>query len=366
MLGVVGDHDPAADQRLQRGALVPALGAVAQELGLRPAGPGALGGDQPEQDPARRVLLVGVEPREQPVGVAGQRAGDPAERGQRLGPDRPRVDVAGVPDLGERELQERQPARRELGLLDQRVDQRVGFERDALGRGRPHDHLADPLAGQRPQEVQPARHLVAEPGQHRQPRQEVGPAGRQHADRRHPHRERRQHRGDHAGLVGLGQRQQLLELVDEQQQPARRAVGRQRALADRAGERVGRVAQQRAERRLVGVEPAGERGGERVHRVAARDHVDPRPAVVIDQPRQHARPGTATTCRCPSRRRPPRTDRCAPGGPARGSRCAGRRTAPRAPTRTRRARGTGCRRARRARRAAPRTPPARPPARRPR
>ena len=94
-----------------------------------------------------------------------------------------------------------------------------------------------------------------------------------------------------AGLVGLRQREQLLELIDEQQQAACRLVGRaRRVLADRAGDPVGRVAQQRGERRLVGVRPHGERGGERAHRVAARHDVDPRPAVVVDQPRQHAGP----------------------------------------------------------------------------
>ena len=128
VLGVVGDHDAAADQHLERGALGLALRAVGQQLGLGAARARALGGHQAEQEAARGVALVRVEPGEQPIGVAGQRAGDAAERGERVGPDRPGLDVARVPHLGERELQQRQAAGRELGLLDQRVDQRLGLE----------------------------------------------------------------------------------------------------------------------------------------------------------------------------------------------------------------------------------------------
>jgi hypothetical protein len=289
LLGVVRDHHPTAHQHLERPALHGAPRPIGEQLALRPPRPRPLGGHQPQQEAAHRVALVGAEPGDQPIGVAAQRAADAAQRGERLGADRPRLDVARVPQLGQRELEQRQPARRVLGLLDQVVDQRLGLVRHALGRRRPDDHLADPLAGDRRQEVERAGHLLAEHRQRRGARQEVGPAARQDADRRRAHGERRQRDRDHPRLIGIGQREQLLELIHEQEQAARRSVARDVA-ADRARHLVGGRAQQRGEPGLVHRGPRGERRGERAHRVAARQHVDARPAVVLDQPRHRAGP----------------------------------------------------------------------------
>ncbi len=88
VLGVVGDHDAAADQHLERAALdlrarAPAPSSSASERRARV--PSA--GHQPQQDAARGVALVGAEAGQQPVGVAGQRAADAAQRGERLGAD---------------------------------------------------------------------------------------------------------------------------------------------------------------------------------------------------------------------------------------------------------------------------------------
>jgi hypothetical protein len=294
VLRVVGDDDPAADQDLERGLLGVARRAARYQLGLGPPRPGALRGDQPEQDPAHGVALIAARPGEQPVGVAAQRAADPAERGQRRRADPAGLEIARVPQLGERELEQRQAARRVLGLLDERIDQRLGLEHHALDRGRADDDLADVIAAERAQEVQAARHLVAEPGQRREPRQEVGARGGQHPDVRRADRERGDRGGDRARVVGRGQGQELLELVDEDHQAARRDAGHRvprELAAQRAGHRVGPLAHDLGERFFVAAAVAGprrERGGERAHRVAARDDLEARPAVVLGQPRQHA------------------------------------------------------------------------------
>jgi hypothetical protein len=130
-------------------------------------------------------------------------------------------------------------------------------------------------------------------------------AGGQHADRGRAHGERRQRGGDHARLVRIRQRQELLELIHEQQQAARRSVGcpgsgllgagrrsfaADEVLPDRAGDRIGAVAQRRGELGLAGAGPRGERRRERVHGMARRDHVDAGPAIARGEPRQDAGP----------------------------------------------------------------------------
>jgi hypothetical protein len=179
-----------------------------------------------------------------------------------------------------------------LGLRDQRVDQRLGFVDHALAGGRPDDHVAHVLAGERPQEVQPARHLVAELGQHREPRQEVRARGRQHAQRRRAHRERGDRGRDRTRLGGLRQGQQLLELIDEHQQAARRTAARclvaRDGLAERAGHGVGLVAQRSGERVFVAAGPRRERRRERLDGMSPRHDLDARPSAVLRQPRQHA------------------------------------------------------------------------------
>jgi hypothetical protein len=94
--------------------------------------------------------------------VAGQRPGDAADLAEVGGGDHRRGLVADLPQLGERELQQRQAAAR--AGLDQLVDERLGLEADALGLRRADDRLAGALRRERAQEVDRPPDLVAEPG----------------------------------------------------------------------------------------------------------------------------------------------------------------------------------------------------------
>ncbi len=119
--------------------------------------------------------------------------------------------------LGQRELEERQPA---LGLgrgRGQAVDQRVRLEGHALDARRADDGVADVGGRHRLQEVERARDLVHQSGQ---ARQEVAARGDQEPQIRGARREAAQRPAHQRGLLGLGHGDELLQLIDEQQEPA--------------------------------------------------------------------------------------------------------------------------------------------------
>ena len=175
--------------------------------------------DQPQHDPARRRPLAGAEREQHRIRVTGEPALDAAELLERARRDHAALGVARLPQLRERELQERQRTRVAGDRADQRVDHRLRLVAHALRARRPDDGLAQVRRRQHAQEVEPARHRRAELRQRRDAGQEVAAHREQRLDPGHPGRDRRERLGRALRLRRRAQRHQLLELVDHDEQP---------------------------------------------------------------------------------------------------------------------------------------------------
>ena len=281
-LAVVRHHQPAGDQGGHR-----ALGPVAdRELGLGARHAGTERRHQPEQH-APRVHAIGRRhPGDHRVAVARQRPRDAAHRIERRLRDQPALAIARLPQLGERERQQRQSTAAGLGgRVDQLADHLVGLEADVGRRRGSGDHVADPLGRQRPHEVQHARQLLAEPRQGDQLRQEVGAHRRDQPHAGHSLADPGQRGIERGDLPRLAHRDELLELIDEQDQ----AVAA-RPVMQLAAQRLGLGGDPRGERRVL------ERRGQRGQRPAAGHQRQRAPrAAPAERPVDHGRhhPGAA-------------------------------------------------------------------------
>ena len=125
--GVAGDEQADLDQGIEGRA----GGRGAHQLVIAAAGAGAFDGDQRHQDAPRFDPLLFRQAEHDLVGVSCQRrdAADAVER--LLGDD---AAAAILPELGQRELQT-VGRRRVRRLVGQRIDELLGLEGDALGRG---------------------------------------------------------------------------------------------------------------------------------------------------------------------------------------------------------------------------------------
>ena len=286
LVRLVGDQEASAHQGVERGARARVAG---RELRLAAPRAGALRRDQADEHALGRGGLRRGQRLDDRVGVARERAGHPAHRLQLRGGDEVPVDVARLPQLGQRELQERQAALDLRAGDDQLVDHRLGLEADPGRLGRPGDHLADAVGPERAQEEEGALEVVAEGGQRGQAAEVVGPGPGQELHPGHPGGEAGQRALGRGRLVRLAQGDQLFELVGEHDQAA--AVAQ--LLAQRVAQ--GRAIGQELERRaLVDVERAAQGDGQRAQRPAAGQEVrgrpDPLPAEgAVGDRRQDAR-----------------------------------------------------------------------------
>ena len=239
------------------------------------------------------------------VGVARERAGDAADRVERGGGDQAAARVARLPQLGQRELQQRQAA---LGARRWRRPAASTSASDskphAVGLGRPDDRLAHAVRPQRAQEVERAR-------QRRRP----APAARRGGVRKS--RARRRRAGARPGTPAasrasarsaalassaLGQRDQLLELVDEQRPGRARRPSAARS-ASRHGRAVDAASSAGARPRRASSAPASAAASARSGRRpgsswAARPGASAAQRAVARR-RAARRRGTATTCPTP-------------------------------------------------------------------
>jgi hypothetical protein len=105
-------------------------------------------GDQAREHAAGLDALRGRQRQHEGVGVLGEGAADAAHRLERRSANEPGLSVASLPELGERELQERQAAGPGLrGRGHQLVDHLARLEAQPRRLGRPDDDLAHPVGG---------------------------------------------------------------------------------------------------------------------------------------------------------------------------------------------------------------------------
>src|SRR6185295_10901989 len=147
------------------------------------------------------------------VGVAAEGAGDAAETGEGIGGDGLASLVARFPELGQGELKEGQGA---FAGGDELVDRGGRLELDAEGAGGAGDGLAQPALAERTEEGEGAADELAEAGEARQPSQEVAARRGEEPEARGGGGELRELLGGRLRLAGIGDRQELLELIDEQ------------------------------------------------------------------------------------------------------------------------------------------------------
>ena len=237
-----------------------------------------------------------------------------------------RLHVARVPQLGERELQERQPARRLLGLR-RRACRRARRTRSvtplaAAGRTIASRMLFAGRAAARSTGRGPSRRRGR--AAWRAARESRSARSRARAPRR-AHGERAERRGGDARLVGLRERRAAPRA--DRRTAAACAAHRRRSAGSRARPRRGVSRSSAAS--VVLVDPATRWRAPRRATAPDADRARRRRATSPRARRATAarRRDTARTCRCPSRRRRRRTDRWARDRRARGSRRGARRTA---------------------------------------
>jgi hypothetical protein len=221
-------------------------GEVGEQRPQRDAAAGALRGDQAEEQRARRLLPRRGEAGEHLVGVGGERAGDAADLLVRAPREPAAHPVAPLPEQAERELQHRQRRRLVADGGEDVLDELRLVERIAHLGERAQDDLAQHLlAGAA--EHEHARERLAELGHLGEPAEEVV-ARREDDAHRLPGIVGGAAQGakEATPILGAGgERDQLLELVDEQHEPhaalARPApqdlAEERRALAQRGGQR---------------------------------------------------------------------------------------------------------------------------------
>jgi hypothetical protein len=220
--------------------------------------------------------------------VEGERAGHTAHRLQLGRGDEAAVHVARLPQLGERELEQRQAA---LGLgrgLDQLIDHGLGLEVDAGRLGRSDDDLADPVRAERTEEEEGALEILAQRRDRGQPAEIVGARGGEQAKTGDARCQSGQRSFGGGGLLDVGHGDQLLQLIDQEQEAALLAeLAAQRvAQLHAVGQHLGRLA-------LADLERGGQRDGQRAHRPPARHQLPPRPGAAaaeraVGDGRQHA------------------------------------------------------------------------------
>ena len=154
--------------------------------------------------------------------MASQRAFDAADSSEGLDRDHSPRDVPRLPELRQRELEERQGPRRAAGRRHQFGDQRLGVELEAVRPRWRGDRLAQLVGRHRPEEGEATQQLLAEDGERGEAHEEVAARSREQADAAPPLRERGEGERGSARLVRLRDGEELLHLVHENHQ--RRAI----------------------------------------------------------------------------------------------------------------------------------------------
>ena len=249
---------------------------------------GGVGVDEAQEDLAACGLRRRTEARVELLRAAPESADDAT--GREVALERQRVAGAGREELGQRVLQERQGARLVADVGDDLGDE-PRLEADADASCRPLDRLRklvlrgcgdrDHPGPQELPELRVAERMVEEVGAQRDEnaRGRVRVVG-----------ERGKAREETAARLLVGrQREQLLELVDDEQQLA---PGRQDPLHDATDPEL--VARELLDEvvRPLDCDPE-ERGGELLVRVRAREHVGDEPLLPIPATRLCAAPGRA-------------------------------------------------------------------------
>ncbi len=285
------------------------------ELGTRDAPAGVLAplaqGDEPEQDLTRGVGAGRAHRPDQVLGAHGERSGHPADLAVRLEGHRA-ADVTALEQLGQGELDQRQGARLVRHVADDLGDQaRLDAHADlARGAG---DGALELVGGERGHRHRPFGEQLAEPRLLQRPVVEVGS---QRDDDPHPaprvgdrHPEQLEE-GVTLALV-LGEGEDLLELVDDQQQlgVARDASGRstwsrpREPASSRSRSLPAGLRRDPQQGGLEFLDRDGRRGTSR-RRTSPRIRGAPRPPAA-----GAGRPGPPRTCRSRSDRRPRGSER---------------------------------------------------------
>jgi hypothetical protein len=148
---VVGDEQPSLDQRREHARDPLVVVGVELVACCAPARDRftAAAVDEPEQNPARHLLLIVAERGEGGLGMASDGASN-ASRAL-VGGERERVVFAFAPEVEQRRREERKAAGLAGDIVDERVhERRLDLETRALGR--PFDRAAELTAAHRPEQ----------------------------------------------------------------------------------------------------------------------------------------------------------------------------------------------------------------------
>ncbi len=152
-------QQPAVDERAKGGAGGPIRGLG--ELILAALDARALRRHEPKQESPRRHVLRRTQAREHPIRMPGQCSGHPAHRVERLAGDAALRRVAPLPQLRERELEQRQAAHAVGRGVDQRLEELTGLEDHAPAARGADDGLTHAFRRQGAEDVEPSLRFVA-------------------------------------------------------------------------------------------------------------------------------------------------------------------------------------------------------------
>ena len=215
-LVVLGDHQPGIGQAGdRRPVLVADLGAAGDPAGVL----GALARAHELQEGASRLLPLGRTERAVDVlGIAGDRKRDAADL--LVGQVGQAAVALALPQLGQREFQQRQAARLPAHVGEDAVDQ-PHLEAHALLARRILDRRPQLVLGHRPELQIGALERIGEGARLQRLAEEIGAQGQDHDDPLDPG-EAQEHLEEALALIRpLAQGVDLLELVGDHQQPGR-------------------------------------------------------------------------------------------------------------------------------------------------
>jgi hypothetical protein len=182
--GRLADEEARAHEAIDHAVELGVIGRELVELGDGHDGARALGGDQAQEQRAHERLLTCRAFGEHGVGVASERADDAADAVVADERELPAILIAHLPQLGRRELQERQRAGRVLEVIEHRLDHRRGLELIAGHLGGLDQRVPQAVSVGRRQEEQAVRELGHERGGLGDVVEEVGAQGQDEPKRR--------------------------------------------------------------------------------------------------------------------------------------------------------------------------------------